>query len=444
MATATDRKAKRTRHHGTLLAGSKAVAAPQACSPGTREHARDLPWRQSRDPYRVWVSEVMLQQTQVATVRDYFTRFVAALPDCSPLAAADEQQVLRLWEGLGYYRRARQLHAAAKQIVAEHGGQFPADPPTNCRQLPGIGRYTAGRHCLDRVRSAGGHPRGEHDSAAEPADRLPRRPAVTRAGQRVLWQVAEDILPQKDVAQFNQALMELGSLVCTPTEPKCEPVPSFHRCARPMSAGMQHEIPRRESTPETYTELREAAVDRPQKRPRPRAAMCRRRALGRPVGFPAICARSRRAAVCPRGNRGQGRRANRHHLCEPGPLLKTLRHGVTRYRITLDCYLRTYVAGRVHVTNCDRPLDFRAANWPSCPSARRAEKSPELASLRTSQPHDSNRHEQLADRRPGHASAHVAAHAAGAHRADAAPLGRFCRPVADRATFCRAKRTSRR
>src|SRR3990170_342656 len=89
------------------------------------DHARDLPWRKSRDPYRVWVSEIMLQQTQVATVRDYFERFVAAFPDVRRLAAADERQVLRLWEGLGYYRRARQLHAAAKKIVAEYDGEFP-------------------------------------------------------------------------------------------------------------------------------------------------------------------------------------------------------------------------------------------------------------------------------------------------------------------------------
>src|SRR3972149_2481326 len=107
------------------------------------KHERDLPWRRSRNPYRVWVSEIMLQQTQVATVRDYFVRFVRALPNVRRLAAADEVEVLRLWEGLGYYRRARQLHAAAKVIVAEHGGHLPRDVEA-LRALPGIGRYTAG------------------------------------------------------------------------------------------------------------------------------------------------------------------------------------------------------------------------------------------------------------------------------------------------------------
>src|SRR5690606_27970939 len=104
-------------------------------------NARQLPWRQTRDPYRVWISEIMLQQTQVATVIPYFQRFVETLPTVEHLAAADEQQVLRLWEGLGYYRRARQLHAAAKTIVAEHAGQFPSDQ-TAIAKLPGIGRYT--------------------------------------------------------------------------------------------------------------------------------------------------------------------------------------------------------------------------------------------------------------------------------------------------------------
>ena len=106
-------------------------------------HARELPWRGTRDPYAVWLSEIMLQQTQVETVKPYFQRFLAALPTIRALAEADEQQVLRLWEGLGYYRRARQLHQAARQIVAEHDGRFPCDPQS-VQRLPGIGRYTAG------------------------------------------------------------------------------------------------------------------------------------------------------------------------------------------------------------------------------------------------------------------------------------------------------------
>ena len=107
------------------------------------EHHRQLPWRGTRDLYRIWISEIMLQQTQVAAVVPYYVRFLAALPTVSQLAAAQEEQVLRLWEGLGYYRRARQLHAAARKIAAEHGGEFPSEYEL-VRALPGIGRYTAG------------------------------------------------------------------------------------------------------------------------------------------------------------------------------------------------------------------------------------------------------------------------------------------------------------
>src|SRR5439155_25909425 len=106
-------------------------------------HRRDLPWREDRDPYRIWISEVMLQQTTVAAVVPYFERFLAAFPTVAALAAADEQHVLRLWEGLGYYRRARHLHAAAKQLVAEHAGELPDDPAV-WAVLPGVGRYILG------------------------------------------------------------------------------------------------------------------------------------------------------------------------------------------------------------------------------------------------------------------------------------------------------------
>ena len=108
-----------------------------------KKHARDLPWRRNRDPYLVWISEIMLQQTQVATVEPYFERFRESFPTIEALAAAQEQEVLRHWEGLGYYRRARQLHQAARVIAEEHNRQFPKNPDT-VRALPGIGRYTAG------------------------------------------------------------------------------------------------------------------------------------------------------------------------------------------------------------------------------------------------------------------------------------------------------------
>ena len=117
------------------------------------EHARDLPWRETSDPYCIWVSEIMLQQTQVATVIPYYQRFLKSFPNVRALADADEQQLLSHWEGLGYYRRARSMHAAARQIVESHGGRFP-DSLDHVLALPGIGRYTAGALGFARMRPA--------------------------------------------------------------------------------------------------------------------------------------------------------------------------------------------------------------------------------------------------------------------------------------------------
>jgi A/G-specific adenine glycosylase len=283
----------------------------------------------------------MLQQTQVATVRDYFERFVRALPDVRRLAAADEQQVLRLWEGLGYYRRARQLHAAAQKIVADHGGRFPQTAEA-LRQLPGIGRYTAGAIASIAF--------GQRAAILEAntirlLSRLIgyRDDPLKAAGQRVLWQMAEDILPRKDVARFNQALMELGSLVCTPTEPRCGECPLAGVCIA-HKLGLEHKIPRAKAK-QQYTSVRAAAV---------------------------VIVRGGRVLLrqCTEGERWAGLwdfprfevenegplfareeiiekvRQQTGVTCALGELLTTLKHGVTRYRITLECYRAAYLSGR--------------------------------------------------------------------------------------------------
>jgi A/G-specific adenine glycosylase len=310
------------------------------------KHARDLPWRRSSDPYHVWVSEIMLQQTQVATVRDYFERFVRKLPTVERLAAADEQVVLRLWEGLGYYRRARQLHAAARQIVAEHDGQLPDDLDALLR-LPGIGRYTAG--AIASIAFGLRAPILEANTIRLLSRLIGYRGEVTKsAGQRLLWQVAEDILPRENVAQSNQALMELGSLVCTPTEPSCDTCPLEVMCVA-RAAGLQDVIPLAKPR-QSYTNLHEVAV----------IVRKNGRVLLRQCGegerwaglwdFP-------RFAV-----EGEGPlfvqdeivtkvRVQTGITCEPGPLIKSIKHGVTRYRIKLDCYRANFVDGRVESAN---------------------------------------------------------------------------------------------
>ena len=189
---------------------------------------RDLPWRRSPEPYRVWVSEVMLQQTQVERVREFFVRFVTAFPDVRALAAADEDEVLRLWEGLGYYRRARQLHAAARRVVADHGGRLPRTAES-LRTLPGIGRYTAG--AIASIAFDVPEPIVEANSRRVIA-RLAgfERPLDTPDAEAAVWRMAAALVPQRNPGRFNQALMDLGALVCTPARPRCTDCPLAKAC----------------------------------------------------------------------------------------------------------------------------------------------------------------------------------------------------------------------
>ena len=192
-----------------------------------------MPWRETSDPYRIWVSEVMLQQTQVATATPYYERFVARFPDVRALARADRGRVLALWSGLGYYRRARHLHEAAGIVVREYDGRVPSDPRA-FGALPGVGRYTLGA-----VLSMGfGLSWPVLDgNVARVLSRLTARPwSVKRpADAKRLWALAESLLPRAGgrgggPGEWNQALMELGALVCTPRAPRCEACPLRARC----------------------------------------------------------------------------------------------------------------------------------------------------------------------------------------------------------------------
>ncbi|MEX0744483.1 MAG: A/G-specific adenine glycosylase, partial [Phycisphaeraceae bacterium] len=210
---------------------------------------RALPWRTPPnggavppDPYHVLVSEAMLQQTQVATVVAYFERFIAAFPTVEALATADEQQVLRHWQGLGYYRRARHLHAAARRIAADHAGRVP-DTVDALLALPGVGRYTAG--AVASIAFDRRAPILDGNVARVLArwfavDELIDQPA----GRATLWRLAERVLPQRSVGDFNQALMELGALVCTPSAPKCDTCPVASLCDAKRAERVA-ELPRR-------------------------------------------------------------------------------------------------------------------------------------------------------------------------------------------------------
>jgi A/G-specific adenine glycosylase len=194
-----------------------------------QNHLRDLPWRtEPRNPYHVWISEVMLQQTQVVTVAPYFARFVAAFPNVHALAAAPLDAVLKLWEGLGYYGRARNLHRAAQLVVTEHAGELPRTAQ-ELMQLPGIGRYTAGAIASIAFGEKapvldGNVKRVLCRLFAIKTD--PRTPAT----EKHLWQLAESLLPANRAGAFNEALMELGATVCTPRAPDCPHCPLAKQC----------------------------------------------------------------------------------------------------------------------------------------------------------------------------------------------------------------------
>ena len=192
-----------------------------------RLNARDLPWRQTRDPYRIWVSEVMLQQTRVATVIERYTQFIQKFPSLVSLALAREDEVLTMWSGLGYYRRARMLHSAAQLLVNEHGGSLP-HTSQELRRLPGVGDYTAA--AIASI--ARNEPVAVVDGNVERVlTRMLGKTAARRAGLPArLRETASRLLDTKSPGTFNQAMMELGATVCLPRSPQCMVCPVEKFC----------------------------------------------------------------------------------------------------------------------------------------------------------------------------------------------------------------------
>jgi A/G-specific adenine glycosylase len=185
-----------------------------------RRHGRDLPWRRTRDPYHIVVSEFMLQQTQVSRVEGYYQRFLQQFPSIQSLAAAPPATVRESWQGLGYYRRAANLHRLAQAVVEEHGGVVPADPSVLVR-LPGVGRYTAGAvACFAYERAT-----AAVDTNVARVIRRAFYPKAPSPGQ--VWQTATDIMPRRRAAAwaFNQGIMELGAVVCTARVARCAECP---------------------------------------------------------------------------------------------------------------------------------------------------------------------------------------------------------------------------
>lgn len=313
-----------------------------------RAHHRPLPWRRTQDAYAIWVSEIMLQQTQVATVIDYYTRFLRRFPNVRSLAEAPEQEVLTQWSGLGYYRRARQMHAAAQQIVGQHAGHFPQSID-GLLSLPGIGRYTAG--AIASFAYGIRAPILEANTVRFFSRLIGlREDPKTATSQSQLWSFAERILPKagEQVGLVNQAVMELGSLICTPKQPECAACPVQRFCVA-HRAGIQTEIPLRAARP-IFTPLHHAlvVVQRSGKtlmrqNPAdgwwaglwdfPRIDLTE---LGWHAEFERISHKPSRQIDLVRS--GMRQRLGLELREAKTEYLKSMRHGVTRYRIALHCY----------------------------------------------------------------------------------------------------------
>jgi A/G-specific adenine glycosylase len=204
---------------------------------------RDLPWRKQSDPYPIWVSEIMLQQTQVITVIPYYQRWLTQFPTIETLAIADLQNVLKAWEGLGYYARARNLHKAAQQIVRDYNGVFPTDLET-VLTLPGIGRTTAG----GILSAAFNQPVSILDGNVKRIfARLLALPLPPAKALKRLWELSDRLIDPKHPKDYNQALMDLGATLCTRSRPSCDRCPWMQQC-QAYSQGMQTQLPMRESS----------------------------------------------------------------------------------------------------------------------------------------------------------------------------------------------------
>jgi A/G-specific adenine glycosylase len=301
-----------------------------------RKNRRCLPWRHARDPYSIWISEIMLQQTQVSTVIPYYERFLLRFPDPATLAAADEEEVYRYWAGLGYYRRARQLHAAAKRITEQHSGRFP-DRLEDLLALPGIGRYTAQailsfafdqRLGIVEANTQRLYARLMHWD----------RPLASTASQKALWEFAEAIVPAQLCGEFNQAMMEIGSQICTPKTPDCHHCPLLRFCPT-GERGETDRIPAPKAK-KVYADLTEAVV-----LVRNTSAQWLVRRCGESERWAGLYDFPRFDVT---GNKRPAGVATKleHAMLEKFDLdvaifdsQYSLRHAVTRYRIRLHCFL---------------------------------------------------------------------------------------------------------
>jgi A/G-specific adenine glycosylase len=290
-------------------------------------HGRKLPWRRTRNPYRVWVAEIMLQQTQVGTVIPYYRRWLRRFPSVRALAAAPQSEVLALWEGLGYYSRARNLHRAARQVTSEHGGRLPRTRD-GLRALPGIGPYTAAAIASIAF--------GEDAAVLDGNVRRVlarvfdfREDVRSPSGERKLWALAERLVPRGQAGDYNQALMDLGATVCTPRAPACGVCPLRGMC-RARRLGVQLERPvARQRAPVPHRALAAGIVRR-----KGRVLIVQRPAEGLLGGLWAFPAGERKGRASLADSLYRAVRAELGMEIRIGPRAQILSHAFTHFRVT--------------------------------------------------------------------------------------------------------------
>jgi A/G-specific adenine glycosylase len=314
-----------------------------------RTSQRDLPWRRSNTPYHIWVSEVMLQQTQVKTVLNYYRRFLTKFPNIKRLAAADLQAVLKVWEGMGYYARARNLHRAAKAVERDHGGRIP-DQWEAFHNLPGVGDYIAA--AVLSIAFNKPHPVVDGNVKRVLARLHKIRAPVNQPGSdKQFKKAAAGLLDSRQPGTFNQAMMELGALICKPRNPRCDACPLTHEC-RAYQTQQVADFPKRQklkATPQYHIAVGVVFKN-------DRVLITRRKAEGLLGGlweFPGgkIKEGESAQAACIREIKEEVNldvQIDRH--------LVQVKHAYTHFRIVMEVFCCKYVSGRVYLRG---PVAFR-------------------------------------------------------------------------------------
>ena len=315
-----------------------------------KRHARTLPWRGNPDPYAIWVSEVMLQQTRVETVTPYYERWMQRFPSVEQLASASQQEVLSTWEGLGYYGRARNLHRAAQLLMKEYHGKLPDEVPF-LRKLPGVGRYTAA--AIASIAYGKDEPTLDGNIRRVLARCFNiTEDARSKVGEKQLWQLAAQHLPPGQAGEYNQALMDLGASICTPRSPNCVSCPLEDIC-QARALGLQEQRPVMLPKPAIPHHMVTAAVIRRGNRVlitcRPSSGL-----LGGMWEFPG-------------GKKQDGEDLPgclRREICEElgveveiGDQLGVYKHAYTHFRVTLYAFRCTLLGGE------PRPLQVTDLRW---------------------------------------------------------------------------------